>query len=173
MTDKHQQIMQSSPIKDEGKITSVGTLAGLLEDRDLPEVLEDVDVSGRRGKSDPIRVKLPAPPPSPPPKQIRLKILPERSFLFANYPNPFNPETWIPYQLVEDADVMISIYKATGQLIRTLNLGHKSAGFYIDKGKAAYWDGSSEEGELVSSGIYFYTIQAGDFVATKKMTITK
>ena len=93
--------------------------------------------------------------------------------VFQNYPNPFNPDTWIPYQLQEDSDVVIKVYTSTGQLVRTLNLGHKSAGVYISKEKAAYWDGRNEEGEKTASGVYFYNIQAGDFTATKKMTIVE
>ena len=93
--------------------------------------------------------------------------------LYPNYPNPFNPDTWIPYQLREDLDVAIRIYNAAGQHVRMLNLGHKPAGFYTEKAKAAYWDGKNEAGEQVSSGIYFYTIQAGDFTATKKMVIAQ
>ena len=93
--------------------------------------------------------------------------------LMQNYPNPFNPETWIPYQLGEATDVVIKIHTASGQLVRTLNLGHKSAGFFISCDKAAYWDGKNGSGELVSSGTYFYTIEVGDFTATRKMVIAK
>lgn len=96
-------------------------------------------------------------------------FVPEKSRLLQNYPNPFNPDTWIPYQLVEDADVNIKIYNVAGQLVRTLYLGHKPAGFYINKHRAAYWDGRHETGEKVASGVYFYTIQAGGYTATKKM----
>ena len=90
-----------------------------------------------------------------------------------NYPNPFNPDTWIPYQLPEDVRVTVRLYSAAGGLVRTLRLGQKSAGFYIAKEKAAYWDGRNEAGEQVSSGVYFYTIQAGDFTATQKMVVAK
>ncbi|MFC1718322.1 dockerin type I domain-containing protein [Candidatus Poribacteria bacterium] len=93
--------------------------------------------------------------------------------VFQNYPNPFNPDTWVPYQLREDSDVIIKIYTSAGQLVRTLDLGHKSAGVYISKEKAAYWDGRNEGGEKTVSGVYFYNIQAGDFTATKKMTIVE
>jgi len=104
---------------------------------------------------------------------LSARIPPKVSVLYQNYPNPFNPDTWIPYQLKEDAHVVIRIYTATGQLVRTLNLGHKPAGFYTNKDSAAYWDGRNEEGEDVSSGIYFYIIQAGDLAATRKMAIVK
>ena len=93
--------------------------------------------------------------------------------LYQNYPNPFNPETWIPYQLAEDVDVIVSIRSVSGQLIRTLDLGHKPAGIYIDKAEAAHWDGMNEAGEEVASDVYFYTIQAGDFTATKKMIVAR
>jgi len=97
----------------------------------------------------------------------------KRTALFQNYPNPFNPETWIPYQLAEDANVVIKIYSDTGQLIRTLDLGVKPAGLYMDRERSAHWDGRNSSGERVASGIYFYTIQAGDWTATKKMTAAK
>ena len=98
---------------------------------------------------------------------------PEQNLLLQNYPNPFNPETWIPYQLSEDTLVSISIYDTTGQLVRTLSLGFQSAGFYNSQGRAAYWDGRNALGEQVASGIYFYTLTAGDFFATRKMLIRK
>jgi flagellar hook assembly protein FlgD len=79
--------------------------------------------------------------------------------------------TWIPYQLKEGADVTVTIYSSTGQLVRRLDLGYRNAGSYTSMEKAIYWDGTNEHGERVSSGLYFYTIQAGEFVATKKMII--
>ena len=99
--------------------------------------------------------------------------LPAETVLLPNYPNPFNPETWIPYQLAKPADVNVSIYAADGKLVRTLALGHKQAGIYHDKARAAYWDGKNRQGEPVASGIYFYTLKAGDFIATQKMLIQK
>ncbi len=93
--------------------------------------------------------------------------------LLANFPNPFNPETWIPYHLAHDADVTFTIYDAKGAVVRELNLGHQPAGLYTDQAKAAYWDGRSETGELVSSGVYFYRFQAGDYVAFRRMAIVK
>lgn len=90
-----------------------------------------------------------------------------------NYPNPFNPETWIPYQLVKSSDVSVSIYSADGKLVRTLALGHKPAGIYYDKSRAIYWNGKNSQGEPVASGIYFYTLKAGDFTATRKMLMLK
>ena len=98
---------------------------------------------------------------------------PEATHLLANYPNPFNPETWIPYHLAEPADVSLSIYDVKGLLIRKLTLGPQPAGVYQSKVRAAYWDGRNELGEPVASGVYFYTLSAGDFTATGKMLIRK
>ena len=100
-------------------------------------------------------------------------VLPTETSLLPNYPNPFNPETWIPYQLAKPADVSVSIYAADGRLVRHLALGHKPAGIYHNKSRAGYWNGRNERGEPVASGIYFYTLKAGDFRATKKMLIQK
>ena len=97
----------------------------------------------------------------------------EENALLANYPNPFNPETWIPYQLSEPAEVTVSIYSVNGSLIRTLALGYQSAGLYRSRSRAAYWDGRNAFGERVASGLYFYTLTAGDFTATRKMLIRK
>ena len=99
--------------------------------------------------------------------------LPAENALLPNYPNPFNPETWIPYHLSEPADVTLSIYSADGKLVRTLALGHQPAGVYENKSRAAYWDGRNAMGERVASGLYFYTLTAGDFAATGKMLIMK
>jgi cytochrome c peroxidase len=93
--------------------------------------------------------------------------------LFQNVPNPFNPETWIPFSLSRTENVAIMVHDMKGQLVRKLNLGIKPAGIYMDKSKAVYWDGKNEAGEQVSSGVYFYTIQAGDFTATRKMVMAK
>ena len=100
-------------------------------------------------------------------------LTPKRTYLLPNYPNPFNPETWIPYQLAKSADVTLTIYAADGHLIRTLALGHQSAGAYHSKSRAAYWDGKNEFGEPVASGVYFYTLKAGEFATTRKMLIRK
>jgi flagellar hook assembly protein FlgD len=93
--------------------------------------------------------------------------------LMQNYPNPFNPECWIPYALSERCHVVIKIYTITGQLIRTLDLGMQEPGTYISQDRAAYWDGLNDEGEEVASGVYFYRLQAGDKVSTKKMVVLK
>ncbi len=103
-----------------------------------------------------------------------LKLLtPKTTALLANYPNPFNPETWIPYQLATPADVSISIYTTDGKLIRQLDLGHQPVGMYHQQSNAAYWDGKNGLGESVASGVYFYTFSAGKFSTTRKMLIRK
>jgi hypothetical protein len=101
------------------------------------------------------------------------RIAPEKTVLLQNYPNPFNPETWIPYQLAEATRVSVRIYDSAGKLVRLLDLGHRDAGSYTQRHEAAYWDGKNNEGEYVSSGVYFYTMQAGSFTTTRKMTILK
>ena len=98
---------------------------------------------------------------------------PERTQLLANYPNPFNPETWIPYRLAVAANVTLTIYDLNGQMVRQLALGHQAAGIYQSRSRAAYWDGRNAFGEPVASGLYFYTLTAGDFTATRKMLIRK
>ena len=99
--------------------------------------------------------------------------IPTETRLLLNYPNPFNPETWIPYQLAEATKVTVMIHAMNGSLIRTLELGHQAAGTYKSKSRAAYWDGRNEFGEQVASGLYFYTLTAGDFSATHKMLVRK
>jgi hypothetical protein len=98
---------------------------------------------------------------------------PEDFVVLQNHPNPFNPDTWIPYMLKEDADVTIKIYNEDGYLVRSLNLGRRDAGFYISRRRAAHWDGKNEVGEEVASGIYFCVFQAGDYIATRKMIILR
>ena len=100
-------------------------------------------------------------------------LKPDETALLRNYPNPFNPETWFPYQLSRAADVTFTIYSVNGTLVRTLSLGHQAAGVYRSKSRAAYWDGRNALGEPVASGIYFYTLTAGTFSATGKMLIRK
>lgn len=106
-------------------------------------------------------------------EQLLTALTPKETALLPNYPNPFNPETWIPYRLSEPANVTVSIYSAEGTLIRTLALGEQSMGVYESRNRAAYWDGRNEFGESVASGIYFYTLSAGKFTATRKMLIWK
>ena len=100
-------------------------------------------------------------------------LIPKETALFANYPNPFNPETWIPYQLAKPADVSLTIYDIQGRVVRDLDLGHQRAGMYHSRARAAFWDGRNAVGEPVASGVYFYTLTAGDFAATRKMLILK
>ena len=106
-------------------------------------------------------------------ERLLLALTPIETVLLANYPNPLNPETWIPYQLAEPSEVTVSIYTTDGKLVRSLILGHKPVGIYQNRSRAAYWDGKNEVGEPVASGIYFYTLKAGDFTATRKLLIQK
>ena len=99
--------------------------------------------------------------------------VPEQSALLVNYPNPFTPETWIPYQLFEAADVTLTIYDIHGRDVRTLDLGQMPAGLYQSKSRAAYWDGRNALGELVASGIYFYHFETDDLSALRKMVMSK
>ncbi|MCG9131517.1 T9SS type A sorting domain-containing protein [Candidatus Poribacteria bacterium] len=105
--------------------------------------------------------------------QLLTTLMPKMTVLLPNYPNPFNPETWIPYQLSEPADVALTIYTTNGQIVRQMSLGHQSAGIYQSRMRAVYWDGRNAVGEPVASGIYFYTFTARDFTATRKMLIQK
>ena len=99
--------------------------------------------------------------------------IPTETALLNNYPNPFNPETWIPYHLSEDADVKLTIYDINGEVVRDIDVGHQIAAKYDTRSKAIYWDGRNRFGEQVASGIYFYHLQAGDFSGTRKMVILK
>ena len=99
--------------------------------------------------------------------------IPAKTELLANYPNPFNPETWIPYRLAEDAFVTLTIYDEAGHVVRTLEVGHRIAAAYENRSKAIYWDGRNQVGETVASGVYFYHLSAGEFSATRKMLILK
>ena len=106
-------------------------------------------------------------------ESLLTRLLPKETALLSNYPNPFNPETWIPYQLAVPTDVTLHIYAADGTLVRTLKLGYQPAGMHHGKNRAAYWDGRDQHGEAVASGVYFYTLTAGEFTATRKMLIMK
>ena len=106
-------------------------------------------------------------------EQLLIVLPPKDTALLPNYPNPFNPETWIPYQLEKSAEVTISIYSGDGVLVRILPLGYQPAGIYRSRDRAAYWNGTNEMGESVASGVYFYTLSAGDFKATRKMLVIK
>ena len=106
------------------------------------------------------------------PELVTYEILWETDLL-QNYPNPFTPETWIPYRLAEDASVTLTIYDLSGHVVRILNVGHRIAAVYESQSKGIYWNGRNDVGERVASGIYFYTLTAGDFSATRKMVILK
>ena len=99
--------------------------------------------------------------------------IPAETALLSNYPNPFNPETWIPYQLAKPADVTLTIHDVRGREVRRLVLGHQAAGVYRSRGRAAHWDGRNQIGEKVATGLYFYTLTAGEFTATQKLLIQK
>ncbi len=116
-------------------------------------------------------------------ERLLASLIPEETALLANYPNPFNPETWIPYQLAEPAAVTLAIYDMNGQMVRRLAVGYRAAGIYQSRSRAVYWDGRNQFGESVASGLYFYTLtvrtetrgetKVGDFTATRKMLILK
>jgi WD40 repeat protein len=120
-------------------------------------------------------VNLPAPgqPVEPAGKQMVTWGEVKKTELYQNFPNPFNPETWIPFRLAKASDVTIRIYQQSGELVRTLRLGRKEAGTYTEKSRAGYWDGRNNAGERVASGLYFYTLAAGDFSRTRKMTLLR
>ena len=99
--------------------------------------------------------------------------IPAKTELLLNYPNPFNPETWIPYRLAKDAFVTVTIYDQRGRVVRDIAVGHRIAAVYESRSKAIYWDGRTDLGERVASGIYFYSLTAGDYSATRKMVILK
>ena len=106
-------------------------------------------------------------------QQLLVTARPERTQLLANYPNPFNPETWIPYELATDTNVRLTIYNTQGVVIRTLELGHQSAGYYTGRDRAAYWDGRNALGEQVASGMYFYQLETDEMSLLRKMVILK
>ena len=106
-------------------------------------------------------------------EQLLVSLTPTETELLANYPNPFNPETWIPYRLAEDAFVTLTIYDLSGQPVRTLDVGHRIASAYENRSKAIYWDGRNGLGERVASGVYFYTLTTEDYSATRKMLVVK
>ena len=106
-------------------------------------------------------------------ENLLASLIPEETALLANYPNPFNPETWIPYQLAESAEVILTIYDINGEMIRRLAMGYQTAGMYQSRSRAVYWDGRNQLGEPLASGLYFYTLTAGEFSATRRMLILK
>ena len=106
-------------------------------------------------------------------EQLLALLMPKETVLLPNYPNPFNPETWIPYQLATPADVRVTIYDLQGRVVHTLDLGHQRAGLYHSRSRAAYWNGRNAQGEPVASGVYFYTLTASGFSVTRRMLILK
>ena len=106
-------------------------------------------------------------------EQLLSVLVPKETELLPNYPNPFNPETWIPYRLAEDAFVALVIYDQRGSVVRRFNVGHQTTSVYESRSQAIYWDGRNEVGDRVASGIYFYTLTAGDYSATRKLVILK
>lgn len=106
-------------------------------------------------------------------QQLLASLTPTETQLLPNYPNPFNPETWIPYRLAQDAFVTLTIYDGAGWVVRAIDLGHQTAAFYENRSQAIYWDSRNQVGEQVASGVYFYHLSAGDYSATRKMLILK
>ena len=106
-------------------------------------------------------------------EQLLAVLTPKETMLLPNYPNPFNPETWIPYQLAATSEATITIYDMNGGVVRRLEMGYQAAGIYQSRNRAAYWDGRNGHGESVASGVYFYTLTAGRFSATRRMIILK
>ena len=106
-------------------------------------------------------------------QRLLASLIPAETALLPNYPNPFNPETWIPYHLANPSDVTITIYDIRGTIVRQLNLGHQHEGYYTGRSRAAYWDGRNAVGERVASGVYFYQLQAEDLSYSRRMVIVK
>ena len=155
------QISDVAPLENLANLTGLwlgeNPIADLAPLRTLKENNPGMDID--------IDINAPLAPSAP--------VLPAKTALLSNYPNPFNPETWIPYQLAKSADVTLTIYDVRGIVVRRLALGHRPAGFYRSRGRAAHWDGRNQIGEKVATGLYFYTLTAGDFNATGKMLIQK
>ena len=99
--------------------------------------------------------------------------LPEQTQLLPNYPNPFNPETWIPFELSQDSEVSVTIYNVAGTPVRSISVGYLQAGSYVRQSRAVYWDGKTDTGERVASGTYFYTLRTEGYTSTQKMIILK
>jgi hypothetical protein len=106
-------------------------------------------------------------------EHLLVALTPKKTILLPNYPNPFNPETWIPYHLADAADVEITIYDRKGMVVRRFELGYRPAGIYQNQSRATYWNGRNADGELVASGVYFYQLRAGDYTALRRMAIIK
>ena len=151
-----------------------GAAAAPSASSQAPETLTAVEVQGWLTDARPLEVR------DPIMKrgflvleQLLISLTPKETELLSNYPNPFNPETWIPYRLAEDAFVTLTIYDLSGQVVRTLDVGHRIASAYENQSKAIYWNGRNNVGEQAASGVYFYTLTTGNFSATRKMLILK
>ena len=159
----------SSPITHDYTFADTDVHSG----RKYDYALEQVDVDGTRIRSGILTVTV-----LPRLDRVTKLTVPTHSRLLQNFPNPFNPDTWLPFQLALDAEVTIQIYDAKGSLVRTFDLGGLSAGYYNTRTSAVYWDGRSQTGERVSSGVYFYRLDANlfseeKFTAVRKLTISK
>jgi len=166
-----------TPAQVDGDYTKIGYIKGTgtsekindyqFTDKDVEPgltyfyYLEDIDLFGNKNKSQIIKVAIP------------VKPLPKEFRLLQNFPNPFNPDTWIPYELATNSTVVISIYNVNGQLVRELNLDKQKAGYYVAKEKAARWDGRNNSGEKIASGVYFYRLTTDKFNAMRRMVIVK
>ena len=188
----------STPVKDRESTTG-SAVTGVIEETDsassqIAYQLTVVDIAGGRAAAigDILEISVISPDVSIGVQPLRYTVtaedvrrsriqlpglivqeLPSETVLLRNYPNPFNPETWIPYRLAEDAFVTLTIYNSIGRVVRTLKVGHQIAAVYESRSKAVYWDGRNEFGERVASGMYFYHLSAGDYFATRKMVILK
>jgi len=160
--------VNSKLIKGQGNSTTAHDYLFIDETAEIGKTyyyyIEDVDISGEKNRSEIIKAVISA---------QNVIFTPKETRLLQNYPNPFNPETWIPFQLAKKTEVSIRIYNAAGSLLRTISVGDMPAGVYASKDKAVYWDGCNSMGEKVSSGLYFYQLEAGDYKATKRMLILK
>lgn len=162
-------------VTEENRVIRINFAANTVEERDFPFETSDVGV-WVESASTLLAVVGPVSPPSSVEPQGKQPVLWGRirqNALLQNFPNPFNPDTWIPYQLASAAEVTIRIYDVRGRLVRQLNFGKQPAGFYLNRERAAYWDGRGEHGEMMSSGVYFYQFEAGDFTAVRKLVIVK
>ncbi len=151
-----------------GDAASPAARAVTLSGRSVAELQHWLDEARHSALTDPAQQRVVAIL-----EQLLAALLPKETALLPNYPNPFNPETWIPYQLSAPGPVTLTIYGVAGKVVRRLEVGYQPAGSYRQKGRAAYWDGCNTLGEPVASGIYFYTLTAPDFIATRKMLIRK
>ena len=149
----------SNPLREGGDLFALTLeVLGDTEGRETPLMLSEVTLN------DAVPVER---------RHGSVRVLPLLTRLLPNYPNPFNPETWIPYQLSEDAYVRIGVYDAVGQLIRVLDLGERGRGVYLEQGRAAYWDGKDASGDEVSSGIYQYRLEVGGVVKLRSMALVR